>query len=227
MSAGFSLGSINYSGDLTKGIFDPREVNVGYGIYVAKRYANPKFALKGHLQRGDISGNDVNYLERSNRGLKFKSPVTFVGTMVEYAPMAKKYFDSKGDFVPQKNFFISTGIGFTFFNPQVKGLDLKAPDATAEISKTMITIPLNMGMRFDLVKDWSIAIEGTFYMPFTDYLDGISAAANASNRDKYLFCGFTLSKKWGDLKEVKVAKQAKGSKNTKSKKSVKKKTKQR
>lgn len=209
MSAGFSLGCINYSGDLAKGVFDPKEVNVGYGIYIAKRYANPKFSLKGHLQTGTISGNDNNYIERWNRGYKFKSPVTFVGTTVEYAPMAKKPFDYKGNFVPQKNFFVSTGIGFTFFNPTVQGLDIKSADMTAEISKTMITIPLNMGFRFDLVKDWSIAIEGSFYMPFTDYLDGISAAVNASNSDKYLFYGFTLAKKWGDLKNVKVTKQVK------------------
>ncbi len=225
MSAGFSLGCINYSGDFSKGAFDPKEVNIGYGVYVAKRYNNPKFALKGHLLRGAISGNDNNYLERYTRGLKFTSPITFVGTTVEYMPLAKKYFDEKGDFVPQKNLFFSTGLGFTFFNPKVQGLDVKAPDRTAEISKTMVTIPLNIGMRFDIVKDWSIAVEASYYVPFTDYLDGVSAAGTPTNNDKYFTYGFTLSKKWGDIKtdnNIKKGHSTKKSIKKPVKKSVKK-----
>lgn len=205
MSAGFSLGCINYQGDLSNGFIDPKEVNISYGLFIAKRYNNPKLSLKGHIRTGTITGNDLNYPEQWKRGLKFSSPVTFVGTALEYSPWAKKLFNEKGDFVRQKNVFGSAGFGFTFFNPKVQGLDEKAPDKTAEISKTMFTIPLSVGIRFDMTQEWSFAIEGSYFLPFTDYLDGISAAGTPTNSDRYLFYGLSLTKKWGDMQGFKMA----------------------
>lgn len=207
MSAGFTLGCVSYQGDLVYGLLDPREINIGMGVFISKRYANPKFALKGYFQTGTISGNDVNYVNRQKRGFSFTSSVSFVGTTVEYAPLAKKSYDENGEFVSQKNFFMATGIGFTFFNPSVKGLDVKAPDMVAEISKTMATIPLNMGFRFDMNPDWSLALEASLLMPFTDYLDGISIAATPTNSDKYFFYSVSLARKWGDLKSDKLRKK--------------------
>ena len=204
MSAGFSLGFMNYHGDLTQRYIDHKEVNISYGVFVAKRYANPKLSLKGQLQLGSISGNDANYISRANRGLKFTSSITFVGTALEYAPLARKNFNSEGEFIPQTNIFASAGFGFTFFNPKVQGLDDKAPDRIAEISKTMFTIPLSIGIRFDMSQEWTLALEGKYFMPFTDYLDGISAAASPANSDKYLFFGLSLARKWGDMKGVRM-----------------------
>jgi hypothetical protein len=68
----------------------------------------------------------------------------------------------------------------------------------------MFTIPLSVGIRFDMTQEWSLAIEGTYFFPFTDYLDGISAAGTPTNSDKYLFYGLSLTKKWGDLQGFKM-----------------------
>ena len=216
MSAGFSLGTVNYQGDLTKGFVNLGEINIGYGLFVTKRYDNPKFALSGHLQTGKISGNDLNYSDRWARDLKFSTPVTYLGGAFEYLPFAKKPFNEKGDFVPQKNFFVSSGMGVTFFNPTVVGLEDKAPDKIAEISKSVITIPLTVGVRFDLDPKWSIGVQATYSMPFTDYLDGVSLAGSPSNNDKYFFVGISLAKKWGDIQEEIV--NTKGKKKSTKKK---------
>lgn len=202
MSAGVFWGCINYQGDLTDASFDPKEVNIGYGVFIAKRYSNPKFAFKGHIQTGAISGNDANYYKHRKRNLKFTSPVTFVGSNLEYSPWAKKNFDENGDFVRQTNLFGSFGLGFTFFNPKVQGLDDKAPDRAAEIAKTMFTIPLSIGIRFDMTEEWAISLEGSYFIPFTDYLDGVSIAAKPTNSDKYVFYGLSITKKWRDFKKA-------------------------
>ena len=211
------MGTINYQGDFTKGFVNLGEVNIGYGLFVTKRFDNPKFSLSGHLQTGDITGNDLNYLDRTKRGLKFTTPVTYLGGSFEYIPFAKKPFDEKGHFVKQKNFFVSSGMGVTFFNPKVIGLSDNAPDKVADISKAVMTIPFTMGVRFDVDPKWSIAVQATYSMPFTDYLDGVSMAGSPLNNDKYFFVGISLTKKWGDVQEELTNKKGK-KKTTKKKK---------
>ncbi len=200
MSAGVTLGCINYQGDLVKGYVDVKEINIGYGILVAKRFDNPKFSLKGQVQLGEISGNDANYSDRQQRGLKFTSPITFVGSAIEYAPFARKAYNLDGDFIPQKNVFVSAGLGVTFFNPKVQGFAANAPDKTADIPKALLTIPLGIGLHFDMTEEWALALQGSFFIATTDYLDGISVAGTPGNNDYYFFYGLSLARKWGKSK---------------------------
>ncbi len=197
MSAGVTLGCINYQGDLVKGYVDLKEINIGYGLLIAKQFGNPKFSLKGQLQLGEISGNDANYPDRQNRGVKFTSPITFIGSAIEYAPFARNAFNSDGDFIPQKNVFVSAGLGVTFCNPKVQGLAANAPDRNADIPKTLLTIPLGIGLRFDMTEEWALSLQGSFFITSTDYLDGISIAGTPGNNDYFFFYGLSLAKKWG------------------------------
>jgi OmpA-OmpF porin, OOP family len=201
MSAGITLGCINYQGDLVKGYVDLKEINIGYGLLMAKQFDNPKFSLKGQLQLGEISGNDANYPDRQNRGAKFTSPITFIGSAIEYAPFARNAFNSDGDFIPQTNVFVSGGFGVTFCNPKVEGLAANAPDRNADIPKTLLTIPLGIGLRFDMTEEWALSFQGSFFITSTDYLDGISIAGTPGNNDYFFFYGLSLAKKWGMKKK--------------------------
>ena len=200
MSAGFTLGGMNYQGDLVKGYVDAKEINIAYGIFIIKRFDNPKVSIKGQVQMGTISGNDANYPDRQNRGLKFTSPVSFVGTTIDYAPFAKKGYNLDFDFIPRTNVFLSGGLGFTFFNPKVQGFAQNAPDKTAEIFKLIATIPLGMGIHFDMSPEWSLSLQGSYYITSTDYLDGVSFAGTPGNNDYYFYYGLSLARKWGDKK---------------------------
>ncbi len=201
MSAGVTLGCINYQGDLVKGYVDLKEINIGYGLLIAKQFANPKFSLKGQLQLGEISGNDANYPDRINRGVKFTSPITFIGSAIQYAPFARKAFNIDGDFIPQTNVFLSAGVGVTFFKPTVQGLAANAPDRNAEIPKALLTIPLGIGLHFDMTEEWALALQGSFFIANTDYLDGISIAGTPGNNDYFFFYGLSLARKWGMKKK--------------------------
>ena len=201
MSAGLTLGCMNYQGDLVKGYVDIKEINIAYGIFIAKRFDNPKVAVKGQIQMGEISGNDANYPDRQQRGLKFTSPITFVGATIDYAPFARKGYNLDFDFIPRTNVFVSGGVGFTFFNPKVQGFAQNAPDKTADIPKAMVTIPLGIGVHFDMSPQWSLSLQGSYYITSTDYLDGVSIAGTPGNNDYYFFYGLSLARKWGDMKK--------------------------
>jgi outer membrane protein OmpA-like peptidoglycan-associated protein len=55
------------------------------------------------------------------------------------------------------------------------------------------SVSLGGGVHFDLAPRWVLGAEMGLYLPFSDYLDGISVSGNADNRDRLWFGGISLS----------------------------------
>jgi hypothetical protein len=196
LSGGISLNLINYQGDLVKGIADFKESKLGVGVLIRKEL-NDKFAIKGNLDFGKISGNDANYTTRKARGLSFSSPLTEIAASVEWSFLGKSHTDLKGDFIKRHSPYISFGLGFTITNPTVTGLASNSPDKTAKISKTNFSLPIGIGYRFDINEQTAFAVHVVSRSTFSDYLDGVSKAANPAGNDRYFMSGVTLLRHFG------------------------------
>ena len=99
-------------------------------------------------------------------------------------------------FSPVRTPYVFTGIGAVKFNPKAKGLSEDARETKYFESRQAVfnyMIPFGVGYKYDVNKNYTIGVEFSSHLPFTDYLDGVSESADPRNNDWYVFGGFTAS----------------------------------
>ena len=97
--AGFMFGLSSYSGDLAEKHLDVSETGLSYGAFV-RYFFNPKWAVKGHLYAGAISGDDANAKDkdRQSRSLRFGTNLFELALVGEWHIMGKNRYSSIGDY---------------------------------------------------------------------------------------------------------------------------------
>ena len=209
--AGVFVGISGYLGDLNKSDFFSREPRAGLGL-LGRYHISPNFALRGSLNFGRLSGKDSYFDDRKVRNLTTTSPLSEIAGIIEWDPFGKKRFvyDSVNyqvKFSKRLSPYFFTGLGFAFTNPKpdfsnplttnpsiLNGI---AQDKVAVYSNLHATIPFGIGVKYDLDQKWVLGLEGSFRLAFSDYLDGISKAGNPGRDDRYVFYGFTLTRRLG------------------------------
>ncbi len=201
------LGMSGYLGDLNKSDFFSKEPKASFGL-LGRYHINERWALRGGLTFGSLSGSDANYSDRASRGFKTKSPITDLSGIVEWDFWGKKRFsyDTATYQVKFKKtfstyFFTGLGLGFTKPTPDFTGTPNTLPvyvqgavqDKANNYSNTNFVIPFGFGLRYDLSENWVLGIEAGFRWAFSDYLDGISKGANPSRNDRYKLSGLTIT----------------------------------
>ncbi|MEZ4904397.1 MAG: DUF6089 family protein [Spirosomataceae bacterium] len=196
---GGGLGLSGYLGDLNKSDFFSAEPKLSGGL-LGRYHFNRSWALRGALTFGTLSGNDANFDDRKIRGFNTRSPLTDLSAIVEYDFLGKKRFryDSTSFKVSFKRklspyLFTGAGLGFTNPKPDFTGTSSTAAnfrqgaiaDQATNYSKTNFVIPFGVGVRYDLAEHWVLGAEAGFRLAFTDYLDGVSKAANPGRDDRY------------------------------------------
>ena len=192
---GLTLGSTIYNGDI-----DVVAKNLGSALcpaigIVGKYRLTNNLLLRGQVLTGKLSASEKNHPSawRQDRGFAFVSRLTEVSAMLEWE------FFSKGRFTA----FAFGGAGVAFFNPKTdynepnKYIPDTNPDANANYKKITPVIPLGVGLKYSLPKDFYLSAEAGYRFVFTDYLDGISQLANPDRRDTYYYAGLTLTKAFG------------------------------
>lgn len=200
--AGLDLGAANFLGDLggadqigTHFIKD-LELSLtkpSVGCHVRYR-SNRYLGYRANFMWGKISGNDALTAERfrNNRNLSFKSNIFELSTVLEFYISKErsghlyKYKKLKG----WKHIDIQTygfaGIGAFWYNPKsirygqwhelrplrTEGQGFK-PD-TKMYSRISIAIPMGMGFKYALNRQWSLGLEYGLRLTFTDYIDDVS-----------------------------------------------------
>ena len=192
---GVTLGATLYNGDI-----DIVAQNLGsamrpaVGILGKYRLSNAVL-LRGQVLRGKLSGTEKTHPTdwRQERGLSFTANLTEISATLEWE------FFNKGRFTG----FAFGGIGATFFNPKTdfntpnKFIPDVNPDLTTSYSKITPAIPLGLGLKYALPKDFYLSAEAGYRFVFTDYLDGISKVGNPNRKDMYFYTGLTLTKAFG------------------------------
>ena len=205
---GLFLGGANYQGDLVKtDIPIWGETKPAYGIYGAY-YLHPAWSLEINGYRGEIGGKDENFdLDEfiENRNFNFKTTITEVGLSFNWEPFGKKRRNPDRSYNNIISPYLFTGVAMAMIKPTPNfsnaprdGLFPRIQeDKNAVYSKNRISIPLGIGIKFDLSKQFAIGLEFGARTAFTDYLDGISISANPEKNDWYQFAGVTLGLRFG------------------------------
>jgi len=196
--AGMFVGFAAYQGDLSTPQFSAREANPAIGFTARYKYYYT-LNFRGNLLLGRLDGDDENTPARAGRGFSFETNLIEFSGMAEWEPFGRLRELKGGSNKLKVSPYLLGGIGFTFTNPKPRFSSTGAPDSQNPIqqdlrgnySKIHLIIPIGLGARFDVNHKWMIGAEIGPRYPFTDYLDGISKAANPNAGDWYWFYGVT------------------------------------
>ena len=193
------IGSHNISGirDFDFNATRPA-IQIGY-----RRFFSPNIAAKAGFTFGQVSGDDALTQEmfRQNRNLHFKSPIAELAVQVDYFPF-REYFGhiyrSNGVFGKRVNHlspYLFAGIGGFWYNPKAKyqgNWEKLRPLQTEGVAykSLSIALPVGLGLKYAIDKQWSIGLEVGVRYTFTDYLDDVSTEyvdkSNESDLVQYL-----------------------------------------
>ena len=194
---GINGGVFVYQGDLTPAALGSyKTLQPAVGLYVS-RILNPSFILRTNLAFGKLMGADASYKSpayRRQRNLSFSSPVTEISELLVWNMFGNNGNEIGNRFSPY--LFGGAGVSFlnvsrssnlnkTFFanEPQVEiGL---AQDLVRTPPKTILVLPVGVGVEYYLYPNLSVTAETNFRYTFTDYIDGFSRVANPAKNDFY------------------------------------------
>ncbi|PSR09070.1 MAG: hypothetical protein DA408_09025 [Bacteroidetes bacterium] len=161
--------------------------------------------VRAGIQYASYAGSDANSTSAAFLARNF----SFTGQLFEgqvnlrWEPFARRRFPVTGGYKNIISPYLFLGTGLTFHNhtthygnPGVDGFpDRIRRDMRAKASPALV-LPFGGGIRVDLSKHVSLGLEVGARKLFTDHLDGVSFAGNASKDDWYLVGGLTLSYRW-------------------------------
>lgn len=211
---GFSIGSMTYWGDLQSQNITWSQSKIGGGLML-RNTLHPNLAVRASLNFGTIQASDAEAddISRVNRNLSFRSRIIEYGISGEFLlPIRRKVAgDGKTNtstrYAPIVPYAVA-GLHLFHFNPQAEykgtwydlkplnteGQNLNRPKAK-DYNLTQLSLPLGVGLKFQLSQLTNIAIEMGARKTFTDYLDDVStsypdlAAQQVANGD----LGYKLS----------------------------------
>lgn len=191
---GGNLGATSYKGDIKRNF--AVSTSLPAGSLFLRHNLSPAVVLKYSVMAGGIRGNaanssDVYYSTYADTlALAFSSFMLEGSAQVEY-----NFFDYRKERLRKWTPYLFTGIGLLYFNPK------KTPDTGKVSSAFQPVIPIGLGAKWVIGRNWNLGIEAGARKTFTDYLDGASDKHEASGwqrgnpvtNDWYLFTGFSLS----------------------------------
>ena len=196
-SIGVNLGTTNYVGELDPdaAIFSPAfyYTRYNFGVCYVRRYkANISWRINGSY--GRIAGDDyknadytADDIHRKLRNLSFRNHILEVKADVIYDFIGHHTrFPKRPQYVP----YAFLGIAYFHHNPQgqrsngdwvnLKPLSTEGQGLPGTNKKPyslhQIAIPVGLGIRYKLGKQWDLAFEAGWRITFTDYLDDVSTS---------------------------------------------------
>ncbi len=199
VSAQFSFGLLggvaNYQGDIAKDLTDLRETHFAIGGGLGYK-VSPYFDVKAQLVLTKLSGDDANYPERVDRGFKFESNLLELAAIVDYSVFGSGTKSGTGVFTPRFSPIVYMGLGVTKVNSFAECLSDScrtnvgvSPFPEKDAKSTLFTVPFGVGFKYDVSPLLTFGVRGGYRYSFSDYLDGISKAANKGANDWYFILG--------------------------------------
>lgn len=198
------LGGANYQGDLVPTLHPyPGETNFAAGLS-ARYFLGKEWALRLGATYGQLSGTDQNFTNTDftvKRQISFKSEIIESSLLFEWEPFGKRRYPGFNQFKALISPYVFVGGGVAISNPEPEFALYRNGEAPPEVlldkamkyPATNFAIPMGAGIKFDLSKRLALGLEGGTRYAFTDYLDGVSEAANPNSGDWYAFAGATIT----------------------------------
>lgn len=199
---GLFVGASNYMGDFVENsVFTLKATNFAYGL-VLQHNASEILGIRLNLLRGQISGDDDNFDYFSQRGYDFTNSLTEASIVLVYEPFGDSRYDGRR-FTRILSPYVFAGGGVFFSNPEINfngGDDPAIPkDIAQDDQETRFTVPVGVGVRYDLSRKWVLGLEIGLRPAFSDLIDGLSFAGNPDADDWYTFGGLTISTRFGSV----------------------------
>ncbi len=196
---GIWAGGSNYIGDVGSTSFiKPNEI--AYGI-IYKWNRSPRYAWRFSYIQSRITAQDSKATEnaRIQRDLSFDNIIKELALGMEFNFFDFNLHDFTNKFTP----YIYTGVAYTNYNEKyfTNGRALK------ESSRGTFAIPMIIGMKTNITKNYIVGLEAGARYTFTDNLDGSNPKneqfktvrfANLDSKDWYVFTGVTLTYTFGE-----------------------------
>lgn len=205
LEIGILVGGANAYGDLVDTrFFKPSNTNFAYGLFL--RYnIDRNLSLKASFNRGTLTGSDLDSETLSFRGLTFESPVTELSLVGEFDFLGHKRFSDRGGFKGKVSPYVFAGfaLGMTQVDTDFSSLaDQPNLQERARLDlrnqqDTHTSLPIGLGAKIDLNRQWVLGLELGLRPVFNDYLDGVSAVGNPSRNDWYSVGGLTIGYRVG------------------------------
>lgn len=174
------VGAVAFNAEGAKG-FVP---NQAFSTVTLRRQFSWHWSTRFHYSRGHLSSSDSWAKDdfKSARNIDFRTEID------EFALMTEFNFWPYGTGTKyNQSFYIFSGIGLTAYNPQGEydqewvdlrplGTEGQQTELTSQLfyGTTTITVPMGMGYRRSLARDWSMTAEIGWRSYGSDYLDDTS-----------------------------------------------------
>lgn len=188
--AGVMVGTMNYSGELTKTIMDFKHMHFAGGVFL--RYTFHKYVTaRLQFSLGSVSGNDADSKNLVNqiRNLHFRSSLFEADLKAEFNLLGYHPAHEK-----KVSPYLFVGIGLFHFNPKARTFDQTPGIANTWVplqplhtegqadyfmqlkpyKLTQFSIPMGGGVKFAINSNLNIGLEIGFRKTFTDYIDDVS-----------------------------------------------------
>jgi hypothetical protein len=197
----FGAGTNVFMGDLGggegegKGWFAMKDMDLAATrpvLQVGGRYKVLKWAsLKGGLTYARLVGDDAKSadLSRGLRNLNFRSNVWEASLQLELSFLTenrgKRYIFQRNSIWNNMNAYVFGGIAGFAFNPKAKyegkkynlhdlGTEGQNVEGGPEPYKlTSLAIPMGIGFKYYLTRNWNVGFEAGFRYTYTDYIDDV------------------------------------------------------
>ncbi|MCU0442435.1 MAG: DUF6089 family protein [Bacteroidia bacterium] len=191
---GLFLGASNYYGDLSNNSIVPSQTHFS-GSFIGRYNVSERFAVKGFVGYGRISGSDENSTDAvmKSRNLSFFSDIIEASAHLEYnlVKNSTAYSANTKKVIP----YLFVGVGLFNFNPkaeyggqvyELQPLGTEGQGSTVyndrtKYALTQLCIPFGIGLRKKLGNNFSFGIELGARYTRTNYLDDIGGTYAAKS----------------------------------------------
>lgn len=179
---GVLLGGGYYWGDIVN-VWQPNTVNFG-GTFFMRYHMDPRLAIRGGLSYTKLEGADAN--SESNwqreRNFSFTTNIIELSGVAEYNLIADK---NKGRrlrsrFIP----YVFGGVALFYFDPKainpITGKEVALRPLKLDggsYSPVGVSLPLGVGFRYYVTRNWQIGVELGARYSFTSHIDDVTGTS--------------------------------------------------
>jgi opacity protein-like surface antigen len=192
---GLMVGGASYKGDIDVNLktFAP-QLGLSGNIY-GRKFITDHFSTRLAFGYAQLSGDEAKHPTTdlwAKRGFVYSGHIMSVSGLAEWRPFNMKQFQP----------YIFGGLsgvsfdGTTNFNEPnlVMTSEDIAKDKNAKYSKTTVFIPVGGGIHYFVSDGFSVGLEVSFNISWSDHLDGISLITGSKSKDYVSFLNLTFAK---------------------------------